>query len=40
MALRLMSAIAGGRELRNLGCTLLLLGAVAMRAGPALDAGI
>jgi hypothetical protein len=36
MALRLMSAIAGDRGLRNLGCTLLLLGAVAMRAGPAL----
>ena len=37
MALRLMSAIAGDRRLRNLGCTLLLLlGAVAMRAGPAL----
>ncbi len=36
MALRLMSAIAGDRGLRNLRCTLLLLGAVAMRAGPAL----
>jgi hypothetical protein len=36
MALRLMSAIAGDRGLRNLGCTLLLLGAVATRAGPAL----
>jgi hypothetical protein len=36
MALRLMSAIARDRGLRNLGCTLLLLGAVAMRAGPAL----
>jgi hypothetical protein len=36
MALRLMSAIAGDRGLRNLGCTLLLLGTVAMRAGPAL----
>jgi hypothetical protein len=37
MALRLMSAIAGDRRLRNLGCTLLLLlGAVAMQAGPAL----
>jgi hypothetical protein len=36
MALRLMSAIARDRGLRNLGCTLLLLGAVAMRAAPAL----
>ena len=36
MALRLTSAIAGDRRLRNFGCTLLLLlGAVAMRAGPA-----
>ena len=39
MALRLMSAIAGDRGLRNLGCTLLLLGAVATRAGPALAQG-
>ena len=35
MALRLVTAIAGGRARRNLWCALLLLAGVAMRSGPA-----
>ncbi|HEY1433505.1 MAG TPA: DUF2066 domain-containing protein [Stellaceae bacterium] len=34
MSLRAMTEIAGGGGLRNLGCALLLLSALAMRAGP------
>jgi len=35
MAMRLVTAIAGGRARRNLWCALLLLAGVAMRSGPA-----
>src|ERR1700760_842865 len=35
MALRLVTAVAGDRGLRNLGFALLLLGVMVMRAGPA-----